>query len=242
MVPLTGMLFVAFRYFGSTLDIVLDVVNHFYFRRSSESTGDMKFEDEFEGSEMSLDSGRLFFSRRALIHARMIQILKHFQQKHSNCRPTLTIVSHSQGTMIAIEVLNNSRMRAIRDSFGEIRLVTMGSPFSHLYQHYFSNHYPSLDRPFWSNLRQNVGLWLNIFRVDDFVGTSIDFPESFQVTPGLECYNYPIKRCGHNNYWSDKQVIELLRSHRRFSWIADIASNTSQSHARPDDTSYRKAG
>ncbi len=220
-VPLTGLFFVAFRYLGSALDIVLDVVSHFYFRRSSDVSDGMKFEDEFEESEMSFDSGRLYFSRRALIHSRMMQILTHFRRECGMQRPNLTIVSHSQGTMIAIEVLNNSKLCWLRESFGAIRLVTMGSPFSHVYQHYFSNHYPSLDQPFWSTLRQNIDCWLNIFRVDDFVGTSVDFPATLQNSRDFACQNLPVKRCGHNNYWSDKQVIDLLRKQGAFAWISD---------------------
>jgi hypothetical protein len=221
MVPLTGLFFVAFRYLGSALDIVLDVISHFYFRRSSDAAGSMRFEDELEGMDMSFDSGRLYFSRRALIHSRMVQILQHFRRSNPNRRARLTVISHSQGTMIAIEVLNNFQSRWLRDAFTNIRLVTMGSPFTHVYQHYFSNHYPPLDQPFWSTLRRNVDQWLNIFRVDDFVGTSIDFPESLRGTGVFECRNFPVKRCGHNNYWSDKQVIDLLRSQGTFDWIAD---------------------
>lgn len=239
-VPLMGLFFVAFRYLGSALDIVLDVVSHFYFRRSSEPGAGMKFEDEFEGSEMSFDSGRLYFSRRALIHSRMIQILTHFRRQCGDHRPNLTIVSHSQGTMIAIEVLNNGNLRWLRESFGSIRLVTMGSPFSHLYQYYFANHYPPLDRPYWSNLRQNVDRWLNIFRVDDFVGTAIDFPESLRADGGFECENMPVKRCGHINYWLDKQVIELLRRQGEFAWIADEQAKPVGLTAA--SSTWRKAG
>lgn len=221
LVPMTGLFFVAFRYLGYALDVVLDVVNHFHFRRTSDLEEGMKFEDEFEESGMSLDSGRLYFSKRALIHSRMVQILDHFRHPASQNRPILTVTSHSQGTMIAIEVLNSPKLSWLRDAFSEIRLVTMGSPFTHIYQHYFSHNYPALDQPYWSNLRQRVDYWYNIFRVDDFVGTSIDFPESLRSTPGFECYNFPIKRCGHNNYWSDKQVIDLLRKQAEFVWVSD---------------------
>lgn len=222
LVPLTGLFFVAFRYLSSALDVVLDVVNHFHFRRSSDVSEGLKFEDECEGTEMSFDSGRLYFSKRAMMQARMVQILEHFRCTTPKSRLVLTIVSHSQGTMLAIEVLNSPKLDWLRESFSEIRLVTMGSPFTHVFQHYFSHNYPALDQPYWSNLRQRVDNWYNIFRVDDFVGTVIDFPETLRSTSGFNCYNFPIKRCGHNNYWSDKQVIDLMRKQAGFAWVADV--------------------
>jgi hypothetical protein len=119
----------------------------------------------------------------------------------------------------------------------------MGSPFTHLYQHYFSNHYPPLDQPFWSTLRRNVDCWFNIFRVDDFVGTSIVFPESLRSSGGFNCQNFPVKRCGHNNYWSDKQVIDLLRDQGAFDWIADERRiRAADERASPTTTPLRKAG
>jgi hypothetical protein len=245
LVPLLGLFFVAFRYLGAALDIVLDVVNHFYFRRRSEANEGLKFEDEFEEIDVSLDSGRLYFSKRAMIHSRMLQILEHFRRQNSprQDRPALTVVSHSQGTVIAIEVLNSPRLAWLRESFSQIRLVTMGSPFTHIYQHYFSHSYPPLDQPYWSSLRQRVDAWINIFRVDDFVGTVIDFPDALRGGGSCECLNFPIKRFGHNNYWSDKQVIEILRKQAEFAWVADDlprGAGPSQTEAARDP--LRRAG
>jgi hypothetical protein len=229
LAPMIGLFFVAFRYLGYALDIVLDVVNHFYFRRISEPEEGMKFEGDFEESGLSLDQGRMYFSKRALIHSRMVQILEHFRRVAGNTRPILTVAAHSQGSLIAIEVLNSPRLTWLREAFREIRLVTLGTPFTHIYQHYFSHNYPPLDQPYWSQLRQRVRVWHNIFRVDDFVGTAVDFPDSLRGSSEIECNNFPIKRCGHNNYWSDKQVIEILRTHAAFAWVADDPKP-----ARPD--------
>ncbi|WP_431205849.1 hypothetical protein ACQ86E_13865 [Bradyrhizobium betae] len=45
--------------------------------------------------------------------------------------------------------------------------------------------------------------WLNIFRIDDFVGTHISggvWPAEFPVAPN-----------GHTNYWIDRGVVDKLR-------------------------------
>jgi hypothetical protein len=91
-------------------------------------------------------------------------------------------------------------------SAGEIRLVTMGSPYTHLYGHYFPSSFPSVEKR--ANLAnpKKGGLlraWLNIFRIDDFVGTHVSkgvWPEEFPVFPN-----------GHTNYWVDRRVVDKLR-------------------------------
>jgi hypothetical protein len=240
LVPLAGLFLIAFRYLGSALDVVLDVINHFYFKRPSERSAGMRFEDEFEEAEISLDSGRMLFSKRALIHSRLLQIIDHFS-KASGARPTLTIVCHSQGTVIAIEVLNSPKLTWMKERFREVNLVTMGSPFSHIYQHYFSHQYPPLDRPYWSPIRQRVDYWYNIFRVDDYVGTAIDFPESLRTSSGFRCFNLPIDRHGHNEYWTDKQVIQLLRRESEFAWVAEKPMVHTARPESPDASSGRRA-
>jgi hypothetical protein len=219
LVPLTGLLFLTIRYLGHVIDIVLDVVNHFCFERTDHDRKVFRFEDEFDGRQLGFQDGQLQFARRSKIQKRMRQLLSYFAAAAGSSRPDLTVVSHSQGTIIAIEVLNDSSMDWIRQSFGSVRLVTMGSPFSHIYQHYFGNHYPRLDQPYWSMLRRNLDRWLNIFRVDDYVGTEIDFPAGLGASGGPSCENVPIERMGHNLYWSDKQVLTLLRDRAGFRWL-----------------------
>src|SRR5690606_19018281 len=119
-----------------------DVMNHFYFRATQ--VQDAVNCDEFDILESTLESGALYFSRRDAIHLRVKKTLAHFRDKLET-RPKLTLISHSQGTMIAIEVLNDPELAWLSSSFSEIRLVTMGSPFAHLYQHYFQHLYPQLE-------------------------------------------------------------------------------------------------
>ena len=83
--------------------------------------------------------------------------------------------------------------------------------------------YPALDEPFWVYLNQRVGRWVNIFRVDDYVGNEINFPapirfQSQPDTTGTQAFpsqteyqNIPVGPRGHVNYWADREVLEHLR-------------------------------
>src|SRR5205807_741334 len=88
-------------------------------------------------------------------------------------RPTyLTILAHSQGTMIALSGLAEKHLQPELAELREVNLVTFGSPLSHLYQHYFPHQYPPLNRSPEGKLA--CSRWVNLFRIDDFVGTHID--------------------------------------------------------------------
>lgn len=192
-------------------DIVLDVVNHFYFRSTSWSDG-LDDEDEFDIMETTFEQGTLFFSRRDAIHLRMKRILTYYRDTLP-ARSELIIVSHSQGTMIAIEVLNDPELDWLNQRFTSVSLVTMGTPLTNLYQHYFAHCYPPLDRPYWSNLRKRLNRWVNVFRIDDPVGTEIEFPVGVSNRDGQIVFsNHPVGCRGHVNYWSDCEVLEILRS------------------------------
>jgi hypothetical protein len=210
-------------------DIVLDVVNHFYFR-PIDVQDTLDDEDEFDISETTFEHGTLFFSRRETVHSRLRRVLDYYNDTLDN-RPDLVFVAHSQGTMIAIEVLNDPDMAWLTNRFRSVSLVTMGSPFSNLYQHYFAKFYPPLDQPFWSSLRKRLDRWINVFRIDDPVGTEIHFParnvhdlESCQRIDNGYCgssistssrppySNHPVGCRGHVHYWNDCEVLEILRA------------------------------
>lgn len=124
----------------------------------------------------------------------------------------VVIVAHSQGTVIALDTLD-------RDGPGwaqgrELRLVTMGSPYTHVYNRYFPRSFPPhRSRP---NLAPGGVLagWTNIFRVDDFVGTHVDAPRNRpegNTRPHwpTEC---PVPAGGHTMYWVDEAVYGPLRT------------------------------
>lgn len=201
-------------------DMLLDVVNHFYFRptRMKDALDD---DDEFDIRETTFENGALFFARRDAFHQRIKRILKHYRDEYDH-NPELIIVSHSQGTMVAIDILNDEELAWINHSFRSVSLVTMGSPLTHLYQHYFGHCYPPLDQPYWTSLKRRIANWTNIFRIDDFVGTEVNFPPNdassiesshlHQHPAPIHFCNHPVGPRGHTNYWSDHEVLAELRN------------------------------
>jgi hypothetical protein len=184
IVPLGGLLILLIPKLRPGFDMMLDVVNHFYFRATNVQDA-LDDDDEFD-----------------------------------------IIVAHSQGTMIAIEALNDDDLSWLNNCFSSVTLVTMGSPLNHLYQHYFGHCYPALDQPFWSAIRRRLDSWVNVCRMDDFVGTQMDFPtgdlyrrdQSFDQTSFNQTSfnqtvfsNHAVGARGHTNYWSDREVLAILR-------------------------------
>jgi len=208
LVPIAGMLFLSLKYLRPALDIGLDVVNHFYLKPADDDSA-MDDDDEFDFSRVTHEHGSIVFTRREIIGGRLQRILEYYARQYDH-RPILNILSHSQGTLIAAEVLNNSDLDWLPQKFSTVNLVTMGSPIHHLYQYYFPHVYPPVDQPYWSNLRSRIDSWTNIFRIDDFVGTEIPFPDSQRNAHGPRFSNHPIKVAGHHWYWVDKEVLGIV--------------------------------
>jgi hypothetical protein len=224
IVPLGGLLILLIPKLRPGFDMMLDVVNHFYFRATNVQDA-LDDDDEFDIAESTFENGTLFFSRRDGLHQRIKRILAHYRDEYTH-HPELIIVAHSQGTMIAIEALNDDDLSWLNNCFSSVTLVTMGSPLNHLYQHYFGHCYPALDQPFWSSIRRRLDSWVNVCRMDDFVGTQMDFPtgdlyrrdQSFDQTSFNQTSfnqtvfsNHAVGARGHTNYWSDREVLAILR-------------------------------
>lgn len=202
--------------------IVLEIVNHFVFR-SKEANEGLEFDDQFDIRRTTFEEGSMIFARREVVLQRMKRVLLYYAAlaQRSSQPMELIVIGHSQGTMVAIEVLNSPDMDCL-DKFSRVSLVTMGSPFANLYQHYFPKFYPPLSSSFWRRIRERVRQWVNIFRIDDPVGTEIEFPEGFLANepansknevwlPGGS-HNFPTGCRGHMNYWNDREVLGILKS------------------------------
>ncbi len=130
----------------------------------------------------------------------------------------ICVISHSQGTVIALDLLAE-RGAHWRDAAGRpvpLVLVTMGSPYTHLYNTYFpASFVPAHSRRGLLPETQggNLAAWTNIFRTDDFVGTHIDttrddgMPNAGRGWPEER----PVPPNGHTGYWLDRKVIPILR-------------------------------
>jgi hypothetical protein len=199
-VPVITVLGFLFRKgLGSWLHIMADITNHF-FRPHSTCPWPWKPTD---------DPRPEAFTRQWRSGARFRRVLEEIVR--SGHVSHVTVVAHSQGTMTAIDMLRldwAARLLAGR----EVYLMTMGSPFTNLYQYYFPHRYPPLftDRDqlthaWGSSLRRTVRAWTNIYRVDDFIGTRI---------AGDRAGEFPINRCfapgGHTAYWQQREIVELM--------------------------------
>jgi hypothetical protein len=136
----------------------------------------------------------------------------------------LTVISHSQGSVIAVDVLwYDWTHRVLKEEarhLPQVSLVTMGSPLSHLYQHYFPERYPpfftngKFNSEKWGRLNETLKHWLNIYRVDDYVGTHVDWDGAEtknDPATGAIFENRVIAPGGHMGYWMQEEVMEIIR-------------------------------
>ncbi|MEL7351464.1 MAG: hypothetical protein AAFN38_08520 [Cyanobacteria bacterium J06560_5] len=124
----------------------------------------------------------------------------------------LIVIAHSQGTVIAADELADPALEPLFQNL-PVTLVTMGSPLSHLYQHYFPSQYPSWQAAHWDKLFERVSTWINLYRRDDYVGTQITCPKRSDVN----FKNHALGLGGHLGYWRDDAAIAALLHYNVFS-------------------------
>ena len=216
------LLFAARTHFGAAVDIVLDVVSHFSLSNPP---------NRGEISVWRIIATRMIQSipwwprKHTTDYAIWHTIVRRFCAvvEHTLCAPVqgassaraaprVSVLAHSQGTMIALEGLGAITIERkgnyptgknsvrLPPGCGRIALVTLGCPLSHLYMHYFPKQYDTALEPHGVLLS-----WANIFRADDFVGRA--------VTSGagrVQPRNIEVGPRGHVNYWSDREVLDHL--------------------------------
>jgi hypothetical protein len=192
-------------YFGTglrnALHIITDIINHFYRRRE-------RFPYPWGPEDRP---GVPDFEIQQKIEARFRAVLKALLKDPHVTR--LSVVSHSQGTIIAVDVFSLSSMTRVYkdwltgrlDQVGKLNLITMGSPLTHLYQHYFPDRYDPLASPAWADLRDTLARWVNIYRIDDYIGTFVEVPAQGWPAP-----NRPIHAGGHTEYWDQPAVFQAV--------------------------------
>jgi hypothetical protein len=202
---------------GSALHILMDIISHFIMARLPIPWP--------WGNEKKPQLKDLV--RQMKIEARFRRVLEEMLSEGAVSH--LTVVSHSQGSVIALDVLWYDWAADLieKTKVKNLFLVTMGSPFTHLYQHYFPARYPALflngsfnsdPASGWGRLyktftsedpKMQTRGWINLFRVDDPIGTQINeegvdptgsFPKNFALGPG-----------GHTNYWCDQEALKKMK-------------------------------
>jgi hypothetical protein len=113
----------------------------------------------------------------------------------------VVFVVHSQGSVIAYDFLTSGRGACERMLAARPHLVTFGSPLGHLYQFYFKE-YSALHAGI-GELRPKLASWVNLYRVDDYVGRDIRDPDGF-------VQNIVMPAGGHIDYWKEKELAEAV--------------------------------
>jgi hypothetical protein len=93
-------------------------------------------------------------------------------------------------------------------------LITFGSPLGHLYQHYFFE-YANLPSRI-ATLRNGIGRWINLYRIDDYIGTQIG------RTTDQTIRNEQLGPGGHIGYWRADRVAQV---------VVDLATSPPHGHA-----------
>ncbi|MDX2263562.1 MAG: hypothetical protein NW215_01135 [Hyphomicrobiales bacterium] len=109
----------------------------------------------------------------------------------------ISFITHSLGTMVAIEAIRDLRLQGST----RYNLVTMGSPYKNIFQHYFPHLFaPLASADFPQGLR-----WLNVYRVNDYVGTEITTEDRFIEERATA------ERKGHLGYFTDPDAVAAYR-------------------------------
>jgi hypothetical protein len=128
----------------------------------------------------------------------------------------LVIIAHSQGSVIAFDYLRASTPSELLSNVGEVHVITLGSPLSHLYAAYFQEYERPVAR---AELRGKVMSWTNMWRIDDPIGNKV------QVVAGDFIRNVVLPKGGHVNYWKEPEVQQaILDAVRAPSAASDRAS------------------
>jgi hypothetical protein len=170
---------------GMGIGIIKDIIGYFAFQKND-------------------DGSRTYFLRDEINH-RFDTVLRTLIETENVT--DVTVVSHSQGTVLALECLGRSTCLEglAKNKRPKISLVTMGSPSQYIYNQYFQNAFDLDSKRL--GTANTVGSWLNIHRADDFVGLDI---EPVNVGKNAKPKNIEVPPGGHTGYWSDPLVRNVL--------------------------------
>ncbi len=194
---IVGLISLSLNRIGQALDLLLDVVT--YFRREKSDAVVHLPQAPGQTTQEWMPSFRTKFVKREKIADRFKSLIHHLV--HHEGIQDITVVAHSQGTVTAIRQLETIG-QWLGAPLPKINLVTMGSPYGHIYQYYFPGDF--------GTPAPEVNQWLNIYAIDDYVGTVI---RGHGPTMPV---NLDVKAIGHNGYWTDRQVMEIIRTQSPF--------------------------
>ena len=114
----------------------------------------------------------------------------------------LVFLAHSQGTIIIHDslraVAGTNKLAGPRD----IHVLTLASPLTHLYQHYFEEYRQAAMAPSW--LPRNLVSWSNIWRIDDPIADAVRLAGPPAIAHGV------LGLGGHVDYWREPDVLGIV--------------------------------
>ncbi|MEQ1717459.1 MAG: hypothetical protein ABL907_16025 [Hyphomicrobium sp.] len=142
--------------------------------------------------------------RRDRIRARLIKVLEeHIKPGGFD---DVIFVAHSQGSVIAYDYIRDHGPGYPELGGARPSLLTFGSPIGTIYQTYFCEY--QKDAPVSDGMRNGLKAWVNLYRVDDYIGGRIEPPD------GVSIQNIAMKSSKHRHteYWiEDKLGLALDR-------------------------------
>ncbi|NJO33884.1 MAG: hypothetical protein HC869_12815 [Rhodospirillales bacterium] len=174
---------------GNVVHIARDVIDHQYSRRRASML-----------TQLRKSRDREQWPRRARIQGRFITLLDDIVRRGEF--DAIVFVMHSQGSVVAFDFLRDQHIGG--QAVGQLRpdLITFGSPLSHLYEHYFVE-YANLANDV-AALEGIMGRWVNLYRVDDYIGTGV------ADRPGGPVHNEQLPPGGHTDYWREERLARVL--------------------------------
>jgi len=191
------------------LDLANDVISYIRRNCAAHRRREQRSREGGQAADDAVPASRRRIRRRFYLVLRAM-----FEQPYSVDR--LVVFAHSQGSVIAIDELAHSFTQKTWCDRA-VTLITFGSPISHLYQHYFPATYPPWNHTQWEELFKRVRRWVNLYRIDDFVGTRVENPEQRpSPSPTDAFYQMPIGCGGHSDYWRDPSFLTALKQLKVF--------------------------
>lgn len=138
--------------------------------------------------------------RRARIQERLKLVLKTFVQHQGY--DGVIFLAHSQGAIVAYDYLRDNGPMYTELGDASPALLTFGSPLGSIYQKYF--HEYAASRPVPLGIAARLKCWINLYRVDDYIGGRVTAPS------GLRVDNHVMGPGGHTGYWTEPDVAEAL--------------------------------
>ena len=175
---------------ANVVHIARDLIDHHYMPKLETAT-------YFFPSIFRARHGR---PRRERLQQRLKTVLQNFIEHQGYSE--VIFIAHSQGSVIVYDYLRDNGPEYAELGGAPPAMLTFGSPLGTIYQKYF--HEYAVNRPAPDGMATRLKCWINLFRVDDYIGGHIHAP------PGLRIENRIMDIGGHTSYWTEAAVADAL--------------------------------